>query len=109
MNSFVAHFIAATLLGKARYFRFVSLSVCCSGHREVAHCSDVTVPRYIHSLNLQDPDGAGDIDIGETRPEVVARMLEDGRRYLARSEPEISRLCAVLGSKKPLSWHLGSL
>lgn len=50
---------------------------------------------------MQDPDGAGEVDLSETRADVLARMLDDGRRYIQRCEPDFRRLCALLGGPAP--------
>ena len=47
--------------------------------------------------SYQDPEGAGDIDLSELRVEILKQMLDDGRRYIQRSEPIFHKLCLALG------------
>ena len=58
-------------------------------------------PAHLLQLPLQDPDGAGEVDLSETRADVLARMLDDGRRYIQRCEPDFRRLCGLLGGPAP--------
>jgi hypothetical protein len=44
-----------------------------------------------------DPDGQGDIDLGEARLDVIAKMLDDGRRYIQRHEDRFRNLARALG------------
>lgn len=46
-----------------------------------------------------DPDGCGDVDISESRLDVIARMLGEGRRYVQRQAPAIAELAAALGGR----------
>ena len=39
--------------------------------------------------------------MSEMSAEVLSRMLEDGRRYIMRSEPVFKRLCTALGGPVP--------
>jgi hypothetical protein len=49
-----------------------------------------------------DPDGVGDVELTETRPDVIAKMLEDGRAYIHRNDARFRELARALGySRRP--------
>jgi calcium-independent phospholipase A2-gamma len=43
-----------------------------------------------------DPDGCGDYDLSEIRVDVLAKMLEDGRKYIQRHESTFDQITKVL-------------
>lgn len=47
-----------------------------------------------------DAEGCGDVELTEMRVDVLAKMLEENRRYLQRQEPLFARLRAALASSQ---------
>jgi calcium-independent phospholipase A2-gamma len=78
LNPFVAHKVAATLLGPGGGY---------------AAANGGLAPYYCRL----DVEGGGDVDISETRVEVLERMLQDGRRYIERQTERFAELAAALG------------
>lgn len=74
-----------------------------SSHVTHAIASSILGPCYYRL----DADGLGDIDLIESRPEVLDKMLDDGRRYIERQGPLFDRLAALLTSKR--TWSEGAM